>query len=158
MSSCPRESLVFYAVIALATAAVAAGVWFVSTPRKALSVGASTRTESEQALAVEAWAGTDSPQVLVANRSSSPVHDVRAFVALGRARRAVSVGWIRTLPPTGDDPARIALTADSRESWLRWRDKRSRDPLDVAVEVTFRDDAGRHWRRDRSGVVKAVKS
>lgn len=105
-------------------------------------VGAST------APAVEAWPEEEALQVLVANRSNRPVHDVRAFVAMGR-RRASCVGWIRTLPPTGDDAAQVALTADSRESWIAWQDRHG--VQEVEVECTFRDDTGQYWRRGRKG-------
>ncbi|QCX26829.1 hypothetical protein [Nocardioides jishulii] len=104
--------------------------------------------------AVEAWAEVDVPEVRVVNRSSRPVHDVQAYVALGR-RRPKCVGWIRTLPPTGDEAAKVALTADGRESWQRWQGAQ-RSSGDVAVEVVFRDDAGRQWRRDRRGALAAV--
>lgn len=144
----------FYVLIVLLIAAGLAAVWLNSgrTEKR----GDSTRTGSDRAPEVEAWAEAESPEVMVANRSSSPVHEVRAFVALGRRRRSTCVGWIRTLPPTGDDAAKVALTADSRESWLRWRDGQSREPRDVAVEVTFRDQDGRHWRCDRSGALTSI--
>lgn len=103
--------------------------------------------------AVEAWAEADVPEVRVVNRSPHPVHDVQAYVALGR-RRPKCVGWIRTLPPTGDEAAKVALTADGRESWQRWQGTQRSG--DVAVEVVFRDEAGRQWRRDRRGALAAV--
>ncbi|WP_110239238.1 hypothetical protein [Nocardioides gilvus] len=143
-----------YLLVAMLVAAAAAGAWLVVGSAKASR--SATRT-AERAPEVEAWAAAESPQVMVANHSSSPVHEVRAFVALGRRRRPTCVGWIRTLPPTGDEAARVALTADSRESWLRWRDGQARQPVDVAVEVTFRDNAGQHWRRDRSGALTAIE-
>lgn len=105
--------------------------------------------------AVEAWSDQSSPRVLVVNRSERPIHDVQAYVALGR-RRANCVGWIRTLPPTGEEAARVAITAESREHWIRWqRDERSKSKT-VAVELTFRDDSGRRWRRDRTGSLAAL--
>lgn len=140
-----------YAVAALLAVAMFVGIWRVGALRRP-----SASTGSEGAPAVEAWAEAGTPEVLVANLSSSPVHEVRAYVALGRMRRPTCVGWIRTLPPTGE-AARVALTADSRESWLRWADRGTRDSRDVAVEVTFRDQAGRRWHRDRSGALTAIK-
>lgn len=147
---------VLYALIVPLAAAVMVGVWL--TTRRSSVPDTSTPTVSEQASAVEAWAEAETLEVMVANQSSSPVHEVRAYVALGRRRRPTCVGWIRTLPPTGDAAARVALTADSRERWLRWRDGRSRGARDVAVEVTFRDHEGRRWRRDSSGALTASKS
>lgn len=128
-----------------------------STSSRSTSSSRVARTGVDEAPEVEAWAAAEAPQVMVVNRSSSPVHDLRAFVALGRSRRPTCVGWIRTLPPTGDEAARVALTADSRESWFRWRDSQPRGGGKVSVEVTFRDEAGQHWRRDRSGTLKAIE-
>lgn len=110
-----------------------------------------------QAAAVEVWADEGAPKVLVVNRSSRPVHDVRAFVAFGR-RRADCVGWIRTLPPTGEEAARVALTADGRESWIKWRNKDRNHGRDVAVECTFCDDAGQYWRRTTDGELEPLDS
>lgn len=110
-----------------------------------------------QAASVEAWADDGAPKVLVVNKSSRPVHDVRAFVAFGR-RRADCVGWIRTLPPTGEDAARVALTAEGRESWIRWRSKDRNHGRQVAVECTFCDDNGQYWRRTTDGELVPLES
>lgn len=144
----------FVALVVSLAAVVAAGAWFVLGPRAVSTRSAGTG--AVEAPAVEAWTGSDAPQVLVVNRSPHPVHEVRAYVALGRGRRPTCVGWIRTLPPTGEEAARVALTADSREEWWRWRNARSGGRLDVAVELTFCDHEGQHWRRDRSGVLTAI--
>lgn len=104
-----------------------------------------------QADLVQAWAVKDAPVCLVANESSRPVHDVRAFVALGRRRRSTFVGWVKTLEPTGAKPAKVALSADAREAWLRWLDQQAGAGTDVAVEFTFRDSDGQYWHRTRRG-------
>lgn len=115
------------------------------------------RPDTTQAAAVQVWPGESSPKVLVVNRSAGPVYDVRAFVALGR-RRPEMVGWVRTLPPTGDEPARIALTPQGRESWIKWqRDERNRRQR-VAVECTFRDERRQYWRLDRDGELEAISA
>lgn len=100
--------------------------------------------------AIEVWADDAAPKVLVVNKSSRPVHDVRAFVTLGR-RRTDCIGWIRTLPPTGEKAAKVALTADGRESWIKWRMKDRNGGQAVAVEATFCDDSGQYWRRTPTG-------
>lgn len=149
---------VIYAAIVLVVVVAALGGWLALTTRPSGSRGGSANATTDHAPKVEAWATTDVPRVWVANHSSRPVHEVRAFVALGRRRKAACVGWIRTLPPTGDDAAQVALTADSRERWLSWRDGRSDEGHGVAVEVTFRDHTGRLWRRDRSGALSAISN
>lgn len=116
---------------------------------------AADRTPTSQAKAVDAW--TDGIlEVLVANRSSRPVHDVRAFVTFGR-RRPRCVGWIKTLPPTGNEAAKVALTAEGRERWIVWQGRPRNRGRDVEVECTFRDDAGQQWRRRSSGDVVALR-
>ena len=101
------------------------------------------------------WAGQSSPKVLVANSSPSAVHEVRAFVALGR-RRPEMVGWVRELPPTSDEGARIALTAQGRESWIRWIRDGKGARQGVSVECTFRDARDQFWRLDRHGEVHPI--
>lgn len=123
----------------------------------AVAAGAVDDATVAQAAAVEVWADEGAPKVLVVNRSSRPVHDLRAFVAFGR-RRADCVGWIRTLPPTGGEAARVALTADGRESWIKWRNKDRNHGRDVAVECTFCDDAGQYWRRTTDGELEPLDS
>ncbi|MBE7323774.1 hypothetical protein IEQ44_03810 [Nocardioides sp. Y6] len=102
---------------------------------------------------VETWTEGEALQVLVANRSDRPVHDVQAFVTLGR--RADCVGWIRTLPPTGDSAAQVALTADGRERWISWQHRKGFG--EVEVECTFRDDAGQYWRCGRDGALVPIQ-
>lgn len=124
--------------------------------RSAVPAGAGgVEPDATQARAVGVRAGERSPKVLVTNHSDAPVHDVRAFVALGR-RRPEMVGWLRTLPPTGDEPARIALTAEGRESWIRWQRDSRGGRQGVGVECTFRDDTDQFWRLDRTGDVHAI--
>ncbi|WP_229721462.1 hypothetical protein [Nocardioides daphniae] len=142
------------AVSVVLAVAAAAGAFFTFGPGLRTR-GRRVDAAEAQVPEVEAWAQPEYPEVLVVNRSPVPVHDVRAFVALGR-RRAKCVGWIRTLPPTGDKPSRVAINADSRERWIEWQGAERRGGRDVVVEVTFRDHTGQHWRRDRTGAFAAI--
>ncbi|MBE7323773.1 hypothetical protein IEQ44_03805 [Nocardioides sp. Y6] len=117
--------------------------------------GATADRDETQARAVRVWAGQSSPKVLVANSSPFAVHEVRAFVALGR-RRPEMVGWVRELPPTSDEGARIALTAQGRESWIRWIRDSKGARQGVSVECTFRDARDQFWRLDRHGEVHPI--
>lgn len=118
--------------------------------------GRSTEPTASQADAVRARVGEGAPKVLLVNGSSRAVHDVRAFVALGARRRPLFVGWIRTLAPTDAEGARLALTADGREAWIKWLGDGHGDHTQVEVEFTFRDDAGQYWHRARGGELSAI--
>ena len=125
-----------------------------SRPSRATGSRRATATPS-QADQVQAWAARGRALCLLSNESSRPVHDVRAFVALGR-RRATFVGWVKTLEPTGDQPAKLALTADAREFWNRWLARHGGADPEVAVEFTFRDCENQYWHRTRNGTLVAT--
>lgn len=118
--------------------------------------GRRTTSTPSQADTVHARVGDGAPRVLVVNGSGQPVHDVRAFVALGPRRRPTFAGWIRTLEPTGAEGARLALTADGREAWIKWLGDGHGDSSQVEVEFTFRDGAGQYWHRTRGGELVAI--